>query len=158
MHQYMYFWNIQQPQIKFYMNSLLCLDPTYMLQQQLMLQQMIIYNSMLLGTIKNLTQPSIISQQLSTSTTLQSDNKLQDREQAQIPNLYPQNQTKQTESIKQLPSIVKPIQKQLKKKEDQKPKKKIFLSMMDIKNIQYKTFKEIDLRLKDKQETSSEIQ
>ncbi|CAD8060095.1 unnamed protein product [Paramecium sonneborni] len=123
------------------MNSFLFWHPQFLLQQQLMLQQLVQYNSMI--AIRN---ACTNSQSMSPQISPKSPQECSTIEQNTIKN----DETNNDQSSFELSKSNK-IKKNIKKTKETKTdktyaseknqKKKIFLSMKDIKNVQYKKSK-----------------
>ncbi|CAD8058164.1 unnamed protein product [Paramecium sonneborni] len=123
------------------MNSFLFYDPLFILPQQMLLQQIVQYNSMLAFrnayTISQSTSPQIQPKSPQECSTIEQ-------------NTVKNDETNDDQSSFELSKSNK-IKKNIKKTKETKPdktnpfekkhNKKIFLSMKDIKDVQYKKFK-----------------
>ncbi|CAD8076398.1 unnamed protein product [Paramecium sonneborni] len=137
------------------MNCLNYFDQSLLLQQQLILQQMLIYNQMLKASQRQSIPTSKISieKQIETEITNSQLSKHDDTNP-----IHPQQE--QNRKSKSLKSQQKKEIKKSKKQNhnnvqpDEHPKiKKVFLSMMDIKEVQYKKSKAENKRDNQQNET-----
>ncbi|CAD8147430.1 unnamed protein product [Paramecium pentaurelia] len=127
------------------MNNFQLFDSSLILQQQLLLQQMFIYNQMLVQKTKMLSKP--LQQPIIQKTTEENESsspsisKLEETHPVKQLSL---KQTKKNEKLSQQKKPKRQDDKNIENKEAPK-KKKIFLSMFDIKEAQYKKFKVIEI-------------
>ncbi|CAD8060007.1 unnamed protein product [Paramecium sonneborni] len=146
------------------MNNFQLFDNRLILQQQLLLQQMFIYNQMLV-------QKQYIASNLYSRTKMQQQQFIQkttDENESSSPSISKLEETfqvkpiplKSTKKLEKLTQQKKPKRQDDNKVENKEPsqKKKIFLSMLDIKETQYKKFKIIEIDQEKKAIISSQAE
>ncbi|CAD8138577.1 unnamed protein product [Paramecium octaurelia] len=126
------------------MNNFSMFDSNIILQQQLLLQQMIIYNQMLYlktQSLPKLKQQPIKQKNIDDNDSLSHQVQKQD-ETTLIKPISSKQTKKQSKALeKKAPCTLENVKEQ---KKETVQKKKIFLSMMDIKKAQYRKFKIIE--------------
>ncbi|CAD8140308.1 unnamed protein product [Paramecium pentaurelia] len=113
----------------------------FFLQQQLLLQQMIIYNQMLYQRTNSLPKLQQIIKKNVDENDLSSQQILKQDETNPVNQISKQTRKFQKTMKIKAPQCVEKVSKQIK---ETSQKKKIFLSMLDIKEAQYKKFKIIE--------------
>ncbi|CAD8058082.1 unnamed protein product [Paramecium sonneborni] len=138
------------------MNNFQLFDSSLILQQQLLIQQMFIYNQMLAQKTKMISKP--LQEPLRQKATDENESsspsisKLEETHQVKPMSL------KSNKKLEKLTQIKKPKRLDDNNVENKEPsqKKKIFLSMLDIKEAQYKKFKVIEIDQQKKAVISSQ--